>query len=53
VPRKALGMDVTKEFCFGFKFVDSTVPCRTPMDWYEFGVVEPLGRNEFKYKGKD
>jgi hypothetical protein len=53
VPRKALGMDVTKEFCFGFKFVDSTVSCKNPMDWYEFGVVEPLGRNEFKYKGRD
>lgn len=42
-----------REFSFGFKFVDSTVPCSDPIDWYDHGVVEPLGRIEFRYKGKD
>jgi hypothetical protein len=52
VPRKALGL-AAREFSFGFKFVDSTVPCGDPLDWYDHGVVEPLGRIEFIYKGKD
>jgi len=52
VPRKALGLPAHGEFRFGFKFVDSTVPCRTPLDWYEFGVVEPLGRLAFTYGGR-
>ena len=52
VPRGALGL-AAREFSFGFKFVDSTVPCSDPIDWYDHGVVEPLGRIEFRYKGKD
>lgn len=41
------------QVCFGFKFVDSAVSCNGPMDWYDHGVVEPLGRIEFYYRGKD
>ena len=52
VPRKALGL-AARSFGFGFKFVDSTVPCSDPIDWYDHGVVEPLGRMELRYKGKD
>jgi hypothetical protein len=51
VPRKALGLPLGGEFRFGFKFVDSTVPCRDPLDWYDHGVVEPLGRVDFDYHG--
>ena len=39
-------------FCFDFKFIDSTEPCRDPLDWYDHGVVEPLGRVPFVYKGE-
>ena len=52
VPRRAMGLTAS-EFRFGFKFVDSTVPCKDPMDWYDCGVVEPLGRIEFSYKGRN
>ena len=52
IPRSAIGAS-GRTFRFGFKFVDSTIPCRSPMDWYEYGVVEPLGRVEFVYCGKD
>ena len=52
IPRSSLGLSA-REFRFGFKFVDSTVPCRTPLDWYDHGVVEPLGRVEFEYAGSD
>lgn len=52
VPRKALGL-ASRRFRFGFKFVDSTVPCKEPIDWYDHGVVEPLGRIEFIYNGVD
>ena len=51
VSRKALNIP-DGGFRFEFKFVDSTVPCRDPMDWYEYGVVEPLGRIPFVYAGK-
>ena len=50
VPRKSLGLPQRGEFSFGFKFVDSTEPCRDPLDWYDHGVVEPLGRIEFVYR---
>ena len=50
VPRKALGLG-SGDFRFGFKFVDSTVPCRDPADFYDHGAVEPLGRVEFEYAG--
>ena len=50
VPRSALGLP-RGEFGFGFKFVDSTVACKDPLDWYDHGVVEPLGRVEFVYRG--
>ena len=52
-PGKPLRLPVRGELRFGFKFVDSTVPCRDPLDWYEYGVVEPLGRVEFTYVGGD
>ena len=51
VPRRALGLG-SGEFRFGFKFVDSTEPCRDPLDFYDHGVAEPLGRIEFSYTGK-
>ena len=51
VPRAALGL-TRRDFRFGFKFVDSTVACTDPLDWYELGVVEPLGRVSFTYCGK-
>ncbi len=51
VPRRALGLP-DGEFRFEFKFVDSTDPCRDPLDWYDHGVVEPLGRIPFIYRGK-
>lgn len=35
---------------FGFKFVDSTVACADELDWYDHGVVEPLGRECFRYR---
>ena len=52
VPRRALGLE-GGEFRFGFKFVDSTEPCGDPLDFYDHGIVEPLGRIEFSYTGKD
>ena len=44
VPRAAL-----PGAAFGFKFVDSTEPCREPLDYYDHGVVAPLGYAEFRY----
>ena len=52
VPRSALGLS-SDSFRFDFKFVDSTEPCRDPLDWYDHGVVEPLGRVPFVYSGND
>ncbi len=52
VPRKALGVAGGGEFGMDFKFVDSTEPCRDPLDWYDHGVVEPLGRLPFTYRGR-
>ena len=52
VPRRALGLK-RGAFRFGFKFVDSTVPCRDPLDFYDHGVVEPLGRIPFVYRGAE
>jgi len=51
VPRKALGISGRGPFRFKFKFVDSTEPCRDPLDWYDHGVVEPIGRVPFFYHG--
>ena len=51
VQRKALGIPERGAFRFEFKFVDSTDPCRDPLDWYDHGVVEPLGRVPFVYRG--
>ena len=51
VLRKALGIPERGAFRFEFKFVDSTDPCRDPLDWYDHGVVEPLGRVPFVYRG--
>ena len=51
VPRTALGLS-SDSFRFEFKFVDSTEPCRDPLDWYDHGVVEPLGRVPFVYWGR-
>ena len=51
VPRKALGISQGGAFRFEFKFVDSTEPCRDPLDWYDHGVVEPLGCVPFVYRG--
>ena len=51
VSRAALGLPERGTFRFGFKFVDSTEPCRDPLDWYDHGVVEPLGRVEWTYCG--
>ena len=51
VPRKALGISQGGAFRFEFKFIDSTEPCRDPLDWYDHGVVEPLGRVPFVYRG--
>lgn len=51
VPRSALGL-ASDSFRFDVKFVDSTEPCRDPLDWYDHGVVEPLGRVGFVYCGK-
>ena len=51
VPRRALGLG-SGEFRFGFKFVDSTEPCRDPLDFYDHGVAEPLGRLPLVYKGE-
>ncbi|MBR5162335.1 MAG: hypothetical protein IKW80_11955 [Thermoguttaceae bacterium] len=51
IPRSALGI-TSDSFRFDFKFVDSTEPCRDPLDWYDHGVVEPLGRVPFVYCGK-
>ncbi len=51
VSRKALNIP-DGGFRLEFKFVDSTVPCRDPLDWYVYGVVEPLGRIPFVYRGK-
>ena len=52
IPRKSLGL-YDKDFHFEFKFVDSTIPCQDPIDWYDHGVVEPLGRLPFVYHGTD
>ncbi|MBR4371857.1 MAG: hypothetical protein IKS92_12475, partial [Victivallales bacterium] len=52
IPRKLLGLN-NKDFQFEFKFVDSTIPCKDPLDWYDHGVVEPLGRLPFIYHGID
>ena len=52
VPRKLLGLN-NKDFQFEFKFVDSTISCKDPLDWYDHGVVEPLGRLPFIYHGID
>ena len=51
IPRSALGLS-SDSFRFDFKFVDSTEPCRDPLDWYDHGVVEPLGRVAFVYCGR-
>ena len=51
VTRKALRISQSGAFRFEFKFVDSTEPCRDPLDWYDHGVVEPLGRVPFVYRG--
>lgn len=51
VPRKALGLG-GRDFRFGFKFVDSTVSLKDPLDFYDLGVVEPLGRVDFVYRGE-
>jgi hypothetical protein len=52
VPRKSLGLK-HDDFRFEFKFVDSTVSCEDPLDWYDHGVVEPLGYLPFVYHGTD
>ena len=52
VTRKALRISQDGAFRFEFKFIDSTEPCRDPLDWYDHGVVEPLGRVPFVYKGE-
>ena len=52
VPRSKLGC-AKGPFTLKFKFVDSTVPCRDPLDWYDHGVVVPLGRLPFVYLGTD
>ena len=51
VSRTALKLPARGEFRFTFKFVDSTESCRDPLDWYDHGVVEPLGRVGFVYAG--
>ena len=51
VPRAALGLGESP-FRFEFKFVDSPKPCCDPLDWYDLGVVEPLGRVCFVYRGR-
>ena len=51
VSRKALGLNADG-FRFGFKFVDSTVPCRDSLDYYDHGVVEPLGSISFVYAAR-
>ena len=52
IPRKSLGLN-NKDFQFEFKFVDSTISCKDPLDWYDHGVVEPLGHLPFIYHGID
>ncbi|MBQ7188336.1 MAG: hypothetical protein IJR99_02870 [Kiritimatiellae bacterium] len=49
-PRTALGLPTSGSFRFEFKFVDSTVSCQDPLDWYDLGVVAPLGRLPFVYR---
>jgi hypothetical protein len=51
VPRKALGINENGPFRMEFKFIDSTVPTADPLDFYELGVVEPLGRLNHVYRG--
>ena len=51
VPRKALGLD-KEGFRFEFKFVDSRVHIDDPLGFYDLGVVEPLGRVGFVYRGR-
>ena len=52
VPRKSLGLNHDC-FRFEFKFIDSTISCQNPLDWYDHGVAEPLGRLPFIYCGTD
>ena len=52
VPRKSLGLG-RGDFRFEFKFIDSPVRIKSPLDLYDIGVVEPLGRLNFVYSGTD
>ena len=52
IPRQSLALP-QGDFRFEFKFVDSTVSCEDPLDWYDHGVVEPLGYLPFVYHGTD
>ncbi len=52
VSRKKLGIP-KGPFKLDVKFVDSTVACKDPMDWYDHGVAAPLGRLPFVYHGAD
>ena len=52
VPRRVLGLNEGGPFRMEFKFIDSTVPIADPLDFYELGVVEPLGRLNHVYRGK-
>ena len=52
IPRQSLAL-LSNDFQFEFKFVDSTVSCKDPLDWYDHGVVEPLGYLPFVYHGTD
>ena len=52
VPRKALGVAERGPFRMEFKFIDSTVPIADPLDFYDLGVVEPLGCVPFIYCAK-
>ena len=51
-PRSALGLKEDGPFRMEFKFIDSTVPMSNPLDLYDLGVVEPLGRLNHVYSGK-
>jgi hypothetical protein len=52
IPRQSLAL-LSNDFRFEFKFVDSTISCQDPLDWYDHGVVEPLGRLPFVYRATD